>query len=269
MMACASIDTAPVSSVVISAETVAAGAPSTRVTVPWISTCSTLATWPSGCVPTVPLTGSARRPSTPSTPSSSSRRIVSTTWPSSSAYEPIDWPTSTLRRAEPICAVEEPIMAARLGSTATEIWGASATASLATLSTPSSILSSRTMRSLASLMSEAFRPLTTMASPPPAPVKSCSEMVTSKPSCATGARDSLMSSRALPRSTSSARRTMSTALLEARPAKAAWRAWAPVSASPGMVDCTSSTSSLAIRISSASMVRSWTPAVEDPAAVTR
>ena len=57
---------------------------------------------------------------------------------------------------------------------------------------------------------------------------------------------------------------MSTALLEARPAKAAWSAWAPVSASPGMVDCTSSTSALARRISSASRVRSWTPAVDAP-----
>ena len=48
-MACwASSETAPVSSLVMSAETVAAGAPSTRVTVPWTSTWSTSATWSSG-----------------------------------------------------------------------------------------------------------------------------------------------------------------------------------------------------------------------------
>ena len=223
---------------------VAAGAPSTRVTVPCTSTCSHVghlaqrlgahgaadgqraqAFDPVHAL-VVERAGWSPPPGRPR-----ARRSRST------------GPPGRCASAEPIWAVDEPIMAALLGSTATEIWGASATASLATLSRPSSILSSRTMTSLASLMSLAFWPLTTTARPPPAPVKSCSEMVTSKPSCATGARASLMSSRALARSTSSASRTVSTALFEARPAKAAWRAWAPVSASPGMVDCTRTTSS--------------------------
>ena len=67
------------------AETVAAGEPSTRVTEPRTSTCSTLATSPSVDVPAMPLTGIDRRPSTPSTPSSDTRRIVVTVLPSSSA----------------------------------------------------------------------------------------------------------------------------------------------------------------------------------------
>ena len=68
MRVCASIETEPWSSAVRSAETVAAGEPSTRVTDPRTSTASTSATWPSGRTPTVPATGICRRPSTESTP---------------------------------------------------------------------------------------------------------------------------------------------------------------------------------------------------------
>ena len=84
MRAAASSDAAPVSSVMISALTVAAGEPSTRVTEERTSTTSTSASWPSGRVPAMPLTGIWRRPSTESTPSSETRSCASRTLPSSS-----------------------------------------------------------------------------------------------------------------------------------------------------------------------------------------
>ena len=56
-------ETAPVSSLAISAETVAAGAWSTRVMLPWAATSSTAAIVPSGTVTAVP-TGSSRSVST-------------------------------------------------------------------------------------------------------------------------------------------------------------------------------------------------------------
>ena len=68
----------------VSAEIVAAGEPSTRVTVLRTSTTSTSATLPSGALPAMPLTGIWRKVSTESMPTSETRSCASSTLPSSS-----------------------------------------------------------------------------------------------------------------------------------------------------------------------------------------
>ena len=122
------------------------------------------------------------------------------------------------------------------------------------------------MASLACLIPAGSSPLTTMDRPPP-PSKLCpAPTAMSKPSVAAGLRVVSRSSLVLAsRSVSGCSRTVSWALLPERPWNAAWRVWAPVSAAPGMLVWTSSTSSSARSRSSTCWVRARTASDDAPA----
>ena len=128
-------ETAPVSLLVISALIDAAGDSLIRVMLPWTSACSTVATWPSGTVLTVP-TGRALSSSMDVVAAGSTWTMSDMGLPGSRVTVVAVVATSAERTSPATCAAVRPTVMALFGSTVTWISGVAFTRSLFRLMMP-------------------------------------------------------------------------------------------------------------------------------------